>query len=57
MTKRRRCVDTAIASCCSILTICGQPYIEQAAKDKERAEKEKKEYDVSPPYMRALDVC
>jgi hypothetical protein len=33
-----------------------QPYIEQAARDKERAEKDKKDYDVSltPLYMYAV---
>lgn len=28
------------------LIVCFQPYVEQAARDKERAEKEKTDYDV-----------
>lgn len=48
--KKVRCYEEMLM--CFGSQVALQPYIEQAAKDKERAEKEKKEYDV-----RCLPIC
>ena len=52
MTRRRRYVACLVSRLVSpshrpLARAYTQPYLDQAAKDKERAEREKKDYDVS----------
>lgn len=55
MTKRRRCISRiTFFRRSQILIHSVKPYIEQAAKDKTRAEEEKSAYEVPHPFIPTL---